>query len=160
MRVHTIVTTAFLLMIASEAFGAGTCSSLRAADWLLGSWSAISGDKTHAESWGRLSETTFDGKGVTTKGAQHAIVDSETLRLLEMGGGVFYLAKVAHNRLPIAFELTECSPQRLVFENPAHDFPRRLEYSLDSAGALSVRVSDGADKGFTLIFQRQPEGTH
>jgi Domain of unknown function (DUF6265) len=144
-------------LCASPAPAAGNCASLNAADWLLGNWVAVDGDRTFAETWVRLSDTTFEGKGVTTKGASSAIVDSESLRLLQMENGVFYVSKVAHNRLPIAFELTECSPQRLVFENPAHDFPQRLEYAAEAAGQMTVRVTGGKDKGFTLRFRRQSE---
>jgi hypothetical protein len=136
---------------------ADNCASLGVADWLLGHWVAVDGDKTFTEIWTKLSDTTFEGKGVTTKGASSAIIDGESLRLLQMEKGVFYVSKVTHNRLPIAFELTECSPQRLVFENPAHDFPRRLEYAAEAAGRLTVRVTDGKDKGFTLRFRRQSE---
>ena len=59
------------------------------------------------------------------------------------------------NRLPIAFELTVCEPQRLVFENPSHDFPKRLEYVATSADAMKVAVTDGKEKGFTLSFTRK-----
>jgi hypothetical protein len=41
-----------------------------------------------------------------------------------------------------------------VFENPAHDFPRRLEYRHDADGRMVVTVSDRKDKGFTLNFER------
>lgn len=144
-------------LCASPAVAADNCASLGVADWLLGHWIAVEGDKTFTEVWTKLSDTTFEGKGVTTKGASSAIVDGESLRLLQMEKGVFYVSKVMHNRLPIAFELTECSPQRLVFENPAHDFPRRLEYAAEAADQMTVRVTDGKDKGFTLRFKRQSE---
>jgi hypothetical protein len=134
-----------------------SCASLDVADWLVGTWVAVDGDKTFTETWTKSSDTTFEGKGVTTKGASSAIVDGESLRLLQMGTGVFYVSKVTHNRLPIAFELTECSPQRLVFENPTHDFPRRLEYVAEAAGRMTVRVTDDKDKGFTLRFRRRAE---
>jgi hypothetical protein len=60
---------------------------------------------------------------------------------------------VTHNELPVAFRLTSCADGAFVFANATHDFPRRLEYRQGGDG-LSVRVSDGADKGFTLEFRR------
>ena len=161
MRLHTIASGALWLMCASPAFAAERCSSLRMADWLVGAWIAEHDERTHVESWTRVSDKTFEGTGTTTKGQPPVMIDSETLRLVEMDAGVFYVAKVRHNPLPIAFELIECSAQRLVFANPAHDFPRRLDYSFDaSSGALTVHVSDGGAKGFTLNFKRQPEKTN
>jgi hypothetical protein len=71
-----------------------------------------------------------------------------------MAGGVFYISKVTHNELPVAFKLNHCADGRFVFDNPAHDFPRRLEYAPGPDGGLTVKVSDGADKGFSLNFSR------
>jgi hypothetical protein len=79
---------------------------------------------------------------------------AEDLRLLAMGGGVFYVSKVTHNELPVAFRLTSCTDGFFVFENAAHDFPRRLEYRLGADGALTVNESDGAERGFQHEFRR------
>ena len=132
---------------------ASPCDSLQVARWLLGEWEGRDGDKTFTEAWTQLSDSTFDGKGVTMKNAKQ--VDGESLRLAQMGTGVFYISKVAHNRLPIAFELTVCEPQRLVFENATHDFPKRLEYVATSADTMKVAVTDGKETGFTLSFIRK-----
>jgi hypothetical protein len=77
-----------------------------------------------------------------------------------MSDGVFYIAKVAENDLPVPFRLTECSESLLVFENPLHDAPRHLTYKrLDDAAAgapeLEVRVGGGSMKDFSLFFHRQ-----
>jgi hypothetical protein len=131
---------------------------LQAAQWLLGEWISRDGDKIFTESWTRLSDVTFEGEGVTTKDTSSTPIDGESLRLTQMGSGVFYISKVTHNRLPIAFELTTCESQRLVFENLAHDFPKRLEYLATGADTLKVSVTDGENKGFTLDFRRKPPG--
>lgn len=142
----------FCVLLSGTA-SAGSCDSLEVAEWLLGAWESRDGEKAFAESWIRLSDTTFEGKGVTTKGAKQ--IDGESLRLVQMDEGVFYISKVAHNRLPIAFELTVCEPQRLVFENAAHDFPKRLEYVVTGTDTMKVAVTDGKEKGFTLSFRRK-----
>ncbi len=157
MRMAFVPVLLTVSIFSPNALSAPDCRSLDAARWLLGTWIAIDGDKTFTETWTKLSEVTFEGKGVTTKGPAQAIIDGESLRLLQMEQGVFYVSKVAHNRLPIAFELTQCSPQRLVFENAAHDFPRWLEYVSEADSAMTVHVTDGGNKGFTLSFKRQPE---
>ena len=54
----------------------------------------------------------------------------------------------------MAFRLNECANGRFVFDNPTHDFPRRLEYLLAPDGGLTVSVNDGADKGFRLSYVR------
>lgn len=141
--------------LAGPTARADSCDSLQAVEWLVGDWVGRDGDKTVVETWKKITADTFEGSGTTTRAGKPA--GSESLRLVRMADGVFYLAKVAHNPLPIAFELTQCSAQALVFENPAHDFPRKLEYRLDEDNNLSVRVSDSKDKGFTLAFRRRTD---
>lgn len=123
---------------------AETCTSLEQAAWLLAEWVSAGGA---TESWHRAGARTFEGAGTSGSG-------SEALRLVEMSGQVFYIAKVAHNELPVAFKLVECSDALLVFVNPAHDFPRRLEYRSTAADAMTVAVSDGADRGFEIHFRK------
>ena len=123
--------------------------------WLLGEWLADGQKNTWRESWTEIGPKSWEGRGIETPKSDPAKASAEELRLLEMGGGVFYVAKVSHNELPIAFRLVECDEGRLVFTNPAHDFPRRLDYERRPDGRLLVRVSDGGEKGFTLDFARQ-----
>lgn len=139
---------------AAGAAGAATCDRLDTASWLLGEWLAQDASKAITESWRAASPDTFEGSGETRSRVDDRIVESESLRLVRMADAVFYVAKVAHNPYPVSFRLVACPPHRLVFENPSHDFPRKLEYTLAEDGTLAVAVSDGADKGFTLRFRR------
>jgi hypothetical protein len=133
------------------------CATLDAVTWLIGSWQAESGATTITETWVVASPITLEGRGVTRAKADGTVRDAEDLRLVAMGDGVFYVAKVAHNERPVAFRLTACSEGTLVFENPAHDFPRRLEYRRVDATRLAVHVSDGGSRGFRLDFIRQSD---
>ena len=148
--------TACAALLACASAEAGACSSLEAARWLLGSWLADSGQRVVTETWVEASATTFEGAGVTRARADGKVVDGEALRLVAMADAVFYVAKVAHNDYPVAFRLTTCDAERLVFENPGHDFPRRLEYRRIDADRMEVFVSDGAERGFRLDFRRSP----
>lgn len=147
---------ALVIVAWTGAAGATDCSSLDSLQWLQGEWLAEGAKTTWRETWTEIDPQTWEGRGIETSKADPDKQSSEDLRLVEMGGSVFYLAKVSHNDLPIPFRLVECGDRRLVFANPAHDFPRRLEYDRQPEGRLHVRVSDGADKGFTLDFARQP----
>lgn len=145
---------AFVTAGATGTAGAAACDSLGPASWLLGEWLAPDENRIVTESWRAVSPDTFEGSGETRSNADGKTIDAEVLRLVRMGDAVFYVAKVAHNRYPVSFRLVECLPHRLVFDNPSHDFPRRLEYTLADDGTLAVAVSDGGDKGFTLQFRR------
>jgi hypothetical protein len=127
--------------------------------WLLGSWRLEGKDTVTREKWVAVSSSTWEGEGIESK-ADGTVLFQESLRIMVMGGGIFYLAKVGHNPLPIAFSLMQSSGTSLVFENPAHDFPRRLTYTLQSPDRLKVRVEGkdektGKDAGFELSFTRE-----
>jgi ketosteroid isomerase-like protein len=135
---------------------AGECTTLDSLAWLPGEWVAEGQKSTFRESWAALGPRTWEGQGSETSKATPGDPSSEDLRLVEMKGGVFYIAKVSHNPLPVAFRLSECEDGRFAFVNPAHDFPKRIDYIRQGDDKLDVRVSDGAGDGFTLNFIRVP----
>jgi len=139
---------------------ADDCSSLTDLRWLLGEWIAGGEHTTFHESWIESTPQTFEGAGIERSKTDGAVKGQEALRLVEMAGGLFYVSKVTHNELPIAFRLTGCDGGTYVFDNPAHNFPRRLEYRREGDGRLVVRVSDGGDQGFTLDFRRAAAAEH
>ena len=140
-----------LAPIPALADGCGSLADLR---WLLGEWRADGDRTTFQESWTESAPQGFEGAGIERSKADGSVKGAEALRLVEMAGGVFYVSKVSHNELPISFRLTGCDGGTYVFENPGHDFPKRLEYRRDGEDRLVVRVSDGGAKGYTLEFQR------
>lgn len=122
---------------------------------LAGHWQSDASQKGSywQEQWRKLDADNWRGEGRTVNQAGIE-TGREELRLLRLSGQWFYLAKVSHNPLPVAFALTACTASRLQFDNPAHDFPKRLVYQADN-DRLLVDVSDGAGKGFQLKFKRQ-----
>lgn len=121
---------------------------------LVGLWQAQTKKSVVSEYWRQVSELSFEGLG-QTHDMSGVLKDSEELRLVQMQGTVFYLAKVKHNPLPVAFALISCQNNQFRFENKNHDFPKQLDYQLLSADSLKVDVSDGAGQGFRLNFNRQ-----
>ena len=78
----------------------------------------------------------------------------ETLRLLEMSGEIFYVAKVSDNEFPTAFKLTECNTSRFVFENTKHNFPKKLIYDFRTQNNLLVSVTGDTNEGFEINLAR------
>jgi hypothetical protein len=134
---------------------AQACESLATLKWLLGAWRAEDERSTTHESWDQVSPKTFEGQAEVVQRRSGENEGLETLRLVEMSGVVYYIAKVGHNDLPVAFRALECSDTGATFVNPGHDFPKRLVYRLEGGDRLTVEVSDGGSKGFSLEFLRQ-----
>ena len=72
----------------------------------------------------------------------------EFLRIESGADGVAYVAQPG-GQPPTRFALIEQAARRVVFANPAHDFPQRILYWLDEAGALHARV-EGPKGGKTV----------
>ncbi|MCF6443041.1 DUF6265 family protein [Pseudoalteromonas luteoviolacea] len=132
-----------------------TCDSLESLSWLIGGWSSKSSKLQVKESWKKVSNSTFEGSGYTYSIKKSKTVSVETLRLVEMSGEVFYVAKVASNSLPIAFKLTSCTAETAIFENPDHDFPKKLTYQFKSENNITVAVTGEKGKGFSIKFMRE-----
>jgi len=76
------------------------------------------------------------------------MVGFEYLRIVERDGGLVYIAQPGGAQ-PTEFVLSELSPTRAVFENPRHDFPKRIAYELSPEGFLTTSV--GQAKGGSPI---------
>ncbi|MDK1311066.1 DUF6265 family protein [Pseudoalteromonas ardens] len=128
------------------------CNTLNSMNWLLGNWHSENSKLKFNESWSQVSEKTFEGYGQTYSIVKSKVVSAETLRLVEMSGEVFYLAKVASNTLPTAFKLISCADDSVVFENSRHDFPNKIRYQLNKDKNITVFVSGEDGKGFSIEF--------
>jgi len=126
------------------------CHSMNSVSWLLGDWQNKNNERKITESWHQVSPETLEGKGVTYDNGQ--VKSSESLRIVEMSEDLYYIAKVKYNSLPVAFKLTSCSNNKLIFENHSHDFPKRIEYAFVDKGNIKVIVSDGKAKEFSIDF--------
>jgi len=145
--------TALLIIFMSFMSTAQTCNTLQEVQWILGNWQNNDKNTITKEHWQQVSNNTFEGGGETFVEAK--IKNSESLRLVLMSGELFYIAKVSHNMVPVAFALTDCRVGYTVFENHQHDFPKRIEYTLVEKNTMKVTVSDGADKGFSIVFVKE-----
>jgi len=138
---------------------AKNCTTIDAFTWLIGDWHSQNSKLKINESWHQVSGKTFEGAGYAHSLTKNKIVSAETLRLVEMSGEVFYVAKIASNDLPVAFKLTSCTATTAIFENALHDFPKKLSYQLITHNNLTVFVSGEKGKAFSIEFTRQDPKT-
>jgi hypothetical protein len=80
----------------------------------------------------------------------------EFLRIETRPDGVYYVAQ-PRGADATAFRLTRVSDTEAVFENPAHDFPKRIIYRKQADGGLIARIEgDGSEKEKAQEFKFQP----
>ncbi len=131
--------------------------SLRGMGWLAGPWFGEGGGQRWEEHWIAADGGSMFGIHRSTRDGQLEFF--EFLQIRARGdGGLTYLAS-PRGRPAIPFELTERSPWRVVFENPAHDFPKRIVYWIDSRDRLHTRADRGpADRqGEEWVYHRARE---
>lgn len=123
--------------------------------WMSGAWiGKRSTGSSIEERWspplgGAMLATS---RSVNTSGKMFAF---EYLRIVERDGGLVYVAQPG-GKLPTEFVLTDVSPSRVVFENPRHDYPKRIVYELSTEGELKATI--GFTKGGTPMryeFKRE-----
>ena len=67
----------------------------------------------------------------------------EFLRIEVRGESIFYVASPKGRCPATDFKLTRLSGQEAVFENPEHDFPKRIIYRKNSDGSLVASIDAG-----------------
>lgn len=126
-----------VLSLPSLLSAQGTKPSIADLSWLSGSWSGESNGVRMEEHW-----TAPDGNSMV---GMHRDVGKgrtmlfEFLRIEQRGDQITYLS-MPNGRSPATpFPLKELTGTRVVFENPAHDFPQRIIYWKDGAD-LRARI--------------------
>jgi hypothetical protein len=152
-----------ILVVAMSAFALAAVSALAnmippepnhwdAVSMLEGHWRQTSEDGSVSEEvWMNNKGNVVVGMSRTVKGLKNFY---EHLRIENTKTGVIYIARPQGAESETGFLLLIAQPGRLVFSNPAHDWPQRLEYRRTGPDTLETTVS-GLDptKGKVLNFK-------
>lgn len=106
--------------------------------WLAGAWvgSRSSGASIEERWTPPLGGAMLGVSRVVSRGRMSAF---EYLRIVERDGGLIYIAQPG-GVPPTEFVLTELAGTRAVFDNPRHDYPKRIVYELSAEGELRATV--------------------
>lgn len=111
------------------------------------------------ERWARTDDGFHSGLGWVMAGNDTVFIEHLSLAY-DSSGTVSYDVRVPSQNEggTVRFPLTACIGDSMVFENPAHDFPQRIVYALQSNGDWIARVSgmgkNGEQRGFRYRFTR------
>ena len=124
--------------------------------WLAGAWMGSNATTTSEERWSPAVGGSMHAVSRTLSGGGTSISAFEFLCIAERFGGLVYTA-MPNARTPATdFFLTAIDTTSATFENPSHDFPKKIRYALRPDGTLEAVVS-GAEgqRSFTLTFKKQ-----
>ncbi|MCI0355429.1 MAG: DUF6265 family protein, partial [Acidobacteria bacterium] len=140
----------FSALVLSAASAPDPGPDLNALSWMAGSWRMETPNVTIEEQWMEPAGKLMLGMSRTTSKRG---VFFEFLRVEARSDGVYYVAQ-PKGGAPTDFKLVRHSANEAVFENLAHDFPKRILYRLVSATELTARVEgDASSKEQPQEFQ-------
>ena len=120
--------------------------------WLTGCWQGISGDQVIDEQWMAPRGGVMLAMSRTVRGGR--VTASEFVALRVADGRIVYEANPSA-QAPARFTATTATADRAVFENRAHDYPKRIVYERKGADAMLAWIDDGSGaKRVDYPFQR------
>lgn len=118
--------------------------SLKTFHWLKGSWQMQTRRGIITEKWAVANDSTFAGESIMTR-ADGTEVPLEKIELSYRIGQYYYIPTVKNQNgeQPVKFRITSYSETGFVAENPQHDFPKRISYTLVNADSIHAVIDDG-----------------
>jgi hypothetical protein len=153
MLMRTLVLCVMFIAGSSVAHSGDKAGDIEQLNWLVGAWREKKAGTQTEEHWIAPSGGIMLGVNRTVR--DKGKTSFEFLRIAKTDKGISYFASPA-GRPAVEFPLIECKNNRAVFENPKHDFPQRIIYSLKD-GALHARIEGkigGKDRGMEWRWEK------
>ncbi len=110
--------------------------------WISGAWQTEPGGKRQIEEhWTVVAGASMLGMSRTVAGDK--TVEFEYLRIEQRADGIYYVAHPKARCPGTDFKLTRASATEAVFENPQHDFPKRIIYRKTGDDSLTATIDGG-----------------
>ena len=119
-------------------------------EWLGGTWIGTTGASGFEERWTPPAGGSMLAVARTLRNG--IMTGFEFLCIAERNGGLVYQAMPNGRQPATDFTLTKIEPNSVTFENPAHDFPKMIRYTLSPDGTLEAVIS-GTDKQKPQTFR-------
>ena len=133
---------ALILLLALTTQVSAQTPTLTDISWIAGAWQSEPGGKRQSEEhWTTAAGATMMGMSRTVVGEK--TVEFEYLRIEQRTDGIYYVAHPKARCPATDFKLTRASATEAVFENPQHDFPKRIIYRKGADGSLTASVDGG-----------------
>ena len=100
----------------------------------------IRGDEIVDEQWMAPRGGVMLGMARTVRAGRAVALEWTTIRMID--GRIVYLAQ-PDGQTPTTFTATAVAADRAVFENPTHDYPRRVTYQHQGQDAIIASIDDG-----------------
>lgn len=115
-------------------------SKLEKAKWFLGNWENVSKESISREIWTQKNDSTLFAESFTM--VEKDTVFYEKVDLIERNDSLIYTVSVRNQNKekPVSFYMTKSSDSQIVFENPKHDFPNKIEYNKIGTDSIFAKI--------------------
>ena len=122
--------------------------------WISGDWQTEPGGRRQIEEhWTKVAGESMLGMSRTVAGDK--TVEFEYLRIEQRADGIYYVAHPKARCPGTDFKLTRASATEAVFENPQHDFPKRIIYRKTADDSLTASIDSGeGTKSMSFAFRK------
>jgi hypothetical protein len=144
-----------LSLLFTGCAGAPRQATMGSLAWLAGCWQTQRDGATYQEMWLPVTADGTIGAAREVRGGRTVFHEFSRIELRPDGSAV-YVAQ-PRGQAPVEFRMVERDQGRVAFENPAHDFPTRIEYRYVDPNAMHARASgtvDGAARASDYPMQR------
>lgn len=124
-------------------------SSIDRLAWMSGCWEQRAPNRVVLEMWMPPSAGLMMGASRTVMNS--AVREFEQLRIVARGDTLVYIA-MPSGQATAEFKTLGASDTSVKFENPAHDFPKLIEYNRISADSITARVAGPGPNGATRVL--------
>lgn len=136
----------------------GAYPEIEKVNWLVGSWHNTSPEVSSTEVWEKKNDSTLAGISFAIVGKD--TVSYETVSLEQNGKATYYIptVKEQNNAQPVKFTLTSSAGNKIVFENPLHDFPTKITYNKITNDSMVAEISgeiEGKERSEQFPFVRK-----
>lgn len=112
--------------------------------WMTGCWSGERAGERFTERWTAVDADTLLAVTYTVAGGKMNMF--EYLQIVRRQDRLVFIAQ-PWGRSPTEFVATAVGERRVMFENPANDFPKRITYALSGTAQLTATIDKGSDDG-------------
>ena len=110
--------------------------------WLTGTWRSTTAGTTSEEVWSAADGTTMTGMHRDIAGGKTTWFEFQ--RVEQRGEQLVYVAQPG-GKPPTEFKATKITDKKITFENPQHDFPKRIHYWREGKN-LCAQIDDGTEQ--------------
>jgi len=145
---------AIVLTLALMPYAFPQTPTLADLSWMSGDWQTAPGGRAQIEEhWTQAAGGMMIGMGRTIAGEK--TYQFEYLRIEQRADGIYYVAHPKGQCPGTDFKLTRASANEAMFENPQHDFPKRIMYRKGADDSITASIDGGeGSKAMSFTYRR------